>query len=189
MTGLCLTGTIGRVDVAQGNSGATMTHRFASFRGVAVAALLAAAPISAPAQADYPNRAIKIIVPVPPGGGANMVPRIVAEKLAARWAQPVIIENRSGAGLNIGAQAVASAAPDGYTLLATPPAPLVVFRRAIFRPWRGQEGAREHSYAQCRNDCITGNPSVATNVPAHPTGTAGVAIELGLTRLPHRLVS
>lgn len=96
-----------------------------TWRRIVMAALFAAAPGVVLAQADYPNRAIKIIVPVPPGGGANMVPRIVAEKLAARWGQPVIIENRPGAGMNIGAQAVASAAPDGYTLLATPPAPLV----------------------------------------------------------------
>ena len=63
---------------------------------------------------------------LPPGGVADIVPRIVAEKLTARWGQPVIIENRPGAGHNIGAEAVAKAEPDGYTLLATPQAPLVI---------------------------------------------------------------
>ncbi len=78
------------------------------------------------AEAEYPTRTIRIVVPLPPGPVADVVPRIVAEKLAAKWGQPVIVENRPGAALNIGAETVAKAEPDGYTLLATPPAPLVV---------------------------------------------------------------
>src|SRR5712691_6163815 len=76
--------------------------------------------------ANYPSRPIRIIVPFPAGGSADALPRIVAEKLAARWAQPVIVENRVGASGSIGAEAVWRAEPDGYTLLATPPAPLVI---------------------------------------------------------------
>ncbi len=76
--------------------------------------------------ADYPSRPIRIIVPFPAGGAADALPRIVAGKLAARWGQPVIVENRAGASGGIGAEAVARAEPDGYTLLATPPAPLVI---------------------------------------------------------------
>jgi len=64
--------------------------------------------------------------PFPAGGAADALPRIVAEKLAARWGQPVIVENRVGASGSIGAEAVSRAEPDGYTLLATPPAPLVI---------------------------------------------------------------
>jgi tripartite-type tricarboxylate transporter receptor subunit TctC len=67
---------------------------------------------------DYPNRTIKVIVPFAAGGGNDAVGRVVAEKLAERLGQPVIIENRVGAGGNIGAEAVAKATPDGYTLLA-----------------------------------------------------------------------
>jgi len=78
------------------------------------------------AQDNYPNRLIKIIVPVPPGAAADILPRIVAEKLASRWGQPVIVENRPGGALNIGAEAVAKAEPDGYTLLATPAPPLAI---------------------------------------------------------------
>ena len=75
---------------------------------------------------DFPHRTIKIVVPVSPGPLLDVVPRIVADKLAAKWNFPVIIENRPGAAQNLGAEAVASSDPDGYTLLASPPGPLVV---------------------------------------------------------------
>jgi tripartite-type tricarboxylate transporter receptor subunit TctC len=78
------------------------------------------------AQADYPTRAIKIVVPFPPGATVDTVPRIVGEKLSARWGQPVVIENRAGAAGNLGAEAVARAEPDGYTLLSSPPPPLAI---------------------------------------------------------------
>jgi tripartite-type tricarboxylate transporter receptor subunit TctC len=95
-------------------------------RHVLVAAtLLAAASGLASAQGDYPNRTIKIVVPLAAGGVADIAPRMLADKLSAKWGQTVIIENRPGAGHNIGAEAVAKAEPDGYTLLATPPGPLV----------------------------------------------------------------
>jgi tripartite-type tricarboxylate transporter receptor subunit TctC len=91
---------------------------------LALAAMLAA-PSSASAQ-DYPARAVKIIVPFPAGGTADVMPRIFADWLTRHWGQPVVIENRTGAAGNIGAEAVAKAEPDGYTLLAAPPPPLVI---------------------------------------------------------------
>ena len=98
-----------------------------SLRYTGLAALLLAAPGWAQDPAPgYPNRAIRIIVPFPAGGAADALPRIVAERLAAKWGQPVIVENRAGASGSIGAEAVWRADPDGYTLLATPPAPLVI---------------------------------------------------------------
>ena len=78
------------------------------------------------AAEDFPHRTIKIVVPVPPGPLLDVVPRIVAEKLSAKWGVAVIIENRPGAAQNLGAEAVARSDPDGYTLLASPPGPLVV---------------------------------------------------------------
>ncbi len=89
---------------------------------------------------DYPARAIRIIVPFPAGGTADLLPRIVGEKLAATWGQPVIIDNRAGAAGNIGAEMVYNAEPDGYTLLSAPPPPLVInpslYPRLGFDPTR-----------------------------------------------------
>ena len=87
------------------------------------AAFMAATP--APAQ-DYPNRAVKIIVPFPAGGTADAMPRVVADYLSRKWKHPVIIENRAGAGGNVGAEAAYKSEPDGYTLLSAPPPPLVI---------------------------------------------------------------
>src|SRR5262245_63842984 len=78
------------------------------------------------AAATFPNKPIKIIVCVPAGGGVDTVTRIVAEGLHQRLGQPVVVENRAGAAGNIGAEAVFTSDPDGYTLLAAQPAPLTV---------------------------------------------------------------
>ena len=79
------------------------------------------------AQADgYPDHPVKIIVPFPAGGTADAVPRIVADWLSRKWGQTVVIENRTGAAGNIGAELAFRSAPDGYTLLSAPPPPLVI---------------------------------------------------------------
>ena len=67
-------------------------------------------------------------MPFPAGGSADLMPRVVGEKLSQQWGQPVIVENRPGAAGNIGADAVFKAEPDGYTLLSAPPPPLVINR-------------------------------------------------------------
>src|SRR5215470_2896733 len=97
-------------------------------RGLLAMAALVAAVVAAPAAGaqDYPTRAVKIIVPFPAGGSADVLPRIVGEWLSRKWGQPVVIENRPGAGGNIGAELVYKAEPDGYTLLSAPPPPLVI---------------------------------------------------------------
>jgi len=80
-----------------------------------------------PAGADeFPARAVTIVVPFPPGGTADALPRIIAEKLRERWGQPVVVENRPGAAGTSGSTSVANAAPDGYTLLSSPAGPLVI---------------------------------------------------------------
>jgi tripartite-type tricarboxylate transporter receptor subunit TctC len=81
---------------------------------------------AAQAQDAYPSRPIRIIVPLAAGGGTDVLARVIALKLSARFGQPVTVENRTGAAGNIGAEAVFRAPPDGYTLLFTQPAPLAV---------------------------------------------------------------
>src|SRR5712691_4912446 len=100
--------------------GGNMTRRFflAAVFGLALCA-------SAHAQ-DYPARPIRILVPYPAGGSADLMPRIFAEKLGAKWGQPVLVEDRPGAGGNVGAEVAYMAEPDGYTLFATAPGPLIV---------------------------------------------------------------
>jgi len=98
--------------------------RASAWIGIVLAALAGSPP--AFAGEDYPQRAVKIIVPYPAGGSADVLPRILGDWLSRKWGQPVVIENRAGAGGNVGAEAAALAAPDGYTLLATPPAPLAI---------------------------------------------------------------
>jgi tripartite-type tricarboxylate transporter receptor subunit TctC len=91
---------------------------------VAAALLLLVAP--AFAQAPYPNKQVRIVVPFPAGGSADILCRLVGEKLSAAWGQTVIIDNRAGAGGNVGAEIVYRAEPDGYTLLCSPPGPLSI---------------------------------------------------------------
>ncbi len=109
-----------------------------TFLAIVSAALLAVSTAFAQNVADYPNRPIKIIVCVPAGGGVDTVTRIVAEGLHKRLGQPVVVENRAGASGNIGAEAVFTSDPDGYTLLAAQPAPLTVnpllYRKMNFDP-------------------------------------------------------
>ena len=92
---------------------------------LALSAAIAGADLPARAQ-DYPARLVKIIVPFPAGGTADIMPRIIGERLSRKWGRSVIIENHTGAGGNIGAAVVAKSEPDGYTLLASPPPPLVI---------------------------------------------------------------
>ncbi len=75
---------------------------------------------------DYPNRPIRIIVTFPPGGPTDIIARVVGQKLAEAWGQPVVIDNRSGAGGNIGTDLAAKSAPDGYTLLLSNFGPMAI---------------------------------------------------------------
>ena len=84
---------------------------FASF------GLLAALAVSPASAQEYPAKAVRMIVPFAPGGGADFFGRLLAEKLAPRLGQAVVIENRGGAGGSVGAEIAAKAAPDGYTLV------------------------------------------------------------------------
>jgi tripartite-type tricarboxylate transporter receptor subunit TctC len=92
-----------------------------------VLALVALFALSAPLAAQtYPERVVRIVNPFPPGGSVDTMARILAQKLSDNLGQQFIVENRAGAGGNTGAEGVAKAEPDGYTLLFTAPGPLVI---------------------------------------------------------------
>jgi len=95
---------------------ASMTATMMAAMLLTAAALLTAPIVTAAAQ-DFPNRPIRMIVPLTPGSGADIAGRIVGRFLSEAWHQPVVVENRAGAGGQIGTQVVAKADPDGYTLL------------------------------------------------------------------------
>src|ERR1043166_4650330 len=90
---------------------------------IAVVALVAA---SRPAGAEYPEHPIRIVVPYTPGGTVDVLARLIGPRFTAAFGQPVVVDNRPGAGGNIRADAVAKAPPDGYTLLLSTNAPLTI---------------------------------------------------------------
>ena len=91
---------------------------------LAVAAGLCSGPLSA--QEAFPSRLVKVIVPFPPGSTLDVLTRIMTDQLAQKWGHPVVIENVSGGGGNIGTDRFARSAPDGYTLLFAPPGPFTI---------------------------------------------------------------
>jgi len=127
---------------------------------------------SAAAQTDYPSRPVKFVVPFPPGGPLDVPARLIAQKLTEHWGKPVVVENQAGASGSIGANAVARAEPDGYTLLVTVDIPLTMYPavakqlpydpRADFRPIG--------IFARLQNGLFV-NPSVGA-------GTVGELVEL-----------
>jgi tripartite-type tricarboxylate transporter receptor subunit TctC len=111
------------------------TVRLLSMRSTAsgfVAAILwLAACVGAPAQ-EYPSRSIKMMIPLGPGGGGDVFTRALANELQKAWGQPVVVENRSGGGQNIGARACAEAPPDGYTLCVLS-SEAVIYNQFLFK--------------------------------------------------------
>lgn len=91
--------------------------KFLSICSLAFAAVTAFYSGPAAAQAPYPNHAIKLLVPIPPGGAPDVAARLIGQYLSESLGQPVVVENRTGANGNIAAEAVAKSEPDGYTLL------------------------------------------------------------------------
>jgi len=117
---------------------------------------------------DWPTKPVRIIVPFPPGGSADLLPRAVTESLQKQWGQPVIVDNRPGAAGNIGAAAVYEAQPDGYTLLSAPPPPLVINR--LLYP--------KLSYDSTRFVPMTVIAAIPNVLLVHPNVTASSVAEL-----------
>jgi tripartite-type tricarboxylate transporter receptor subunit TctC len=111
----------------------------AMLRAIVAAVLFALlSPLPAPAQGTFPTRSVKFIVPFPAGGINDVLARIVGDKLQTKWGQPVIIEQKTGAGGNIGADLTSHADPDGYTLMVAPPGPLSInqtlYKHLTYKP-------------------------------------------------------
>lgn len=104
---------------------------------------VASASASAYAQADYPHRPVRIVVPYAPGGGTDINARNVAPKLTERWKHSVVIDNRPGGNAMIGAEIVAKAAPDGHTILMSTSSEIVtvqhLFKNMAYDPVRDLE--------------------------------------------------
>jgi tripartite-type tricarboxylate transporter receptor subunit TctC len=116
-----------RCRIDETNGGTKMTTGIVKMvLSVIAISSLGFASAAAQSAAEFPNRMVRIVVPHPAGGGPDTFTRLVADKLAAKWKQPVIIENRVGGGSNIGATQVARADADGYTLLAAAPGPIAI---------------------------------------------------------------
>ncbi len=132
--------------------------------GITLAVWALSGPASAQTDAShYPDRPILIIVPYPPGGGTDILARVLAEKLQGLLKQPVVVENRPGASGNVGSEAVFRAKPDGYTLLFSAQPPLVanesLYAKLNFDP----DALASVSVAATANIVLLVNPKVPVN--------------------------
>ena len=128
------------------------------------------------AQAQsFPNKPIRMVVPYPPGGPTDIVARVVGQKLSEKLGQPLVVENRPGAGGNIGAEAVAKAAPDGYTLLVATTAHAI--NMTLFsKP--GYDTRKDFAPVSL----LTRGPLVLVTVPATPATNVAELIALAKAR-------
>jgi len=131
-------------------------------RGAAESAVILLALLTACAGSaqDYPSKPIRLVAPFAPGGATDVLARIVGQKITERLGQPVVIENRAGAGGNIGAELVAKSAPDGYTLLmgvremTTPRATSAVFVARLIGITRCQNAGNSSGSAPLYGRCV-----------------------------------
>ena len=138
-------------------------------------ALLLAAPLAvAAATAAYPQRPVRIVVPVSAGGGVDSLARLVAQHFHALWSQPFIVDNRAGAGGSIGAEIVARAAPDGYTLMVSSSSYLTnaAIREVRYDPIRDFQPITK----------LTTNPYIIVVTPSLPVKTVADLIALARAR-------
>jgi tripartite-type tricarboxylate transporter receptor subunit TctC len=115
-------------------------RRCSGLIGLATGTIAALWPGPSPAQEPYPSRTVKFVVPSAPGSTTDTLARLAADQLSRKWGKATIVENVAGGARNIGANQVARAAPDGYTLLISPPSPLsfnhLLYRDAGYDPTR-----------------------------------------------------
>lgn len=116
------------------------------------------------AAAPWPQKPIKLVVTFPPGGSSDIVARLLAPKLAEQWGQPVVIENKPGAGSALGAQAVAQSASDGYTLLVSNSAALSIAPHLLSKaPYHPMQNFAHLAYIGAVPTVLVAHPSVPAN--------------------------
>ncbi|WP_431283809.1 Bug family tripartite tricarboxylate transporter substrate binding protein [Humitalea sp. 24SJ18S-53] len=151
-----------------------LRHLFAATLAIAVSAMPAMAQVSTASPA-FPVKPVRIIVPLAPGGAGDVLARIMAEHLGALWSQPVVVENRPGAGGNIGAELVARSPGDGYTLLL---GTLGIHGASAIYPRLGYDPARELSPVTVLGDL----PNVIVVNPGLPAQTLMELVALARSR-------
>src|SRR3989475_9385204 len=128
--------------------------------------LLAALPVLAQAPDPYPSKPLRFILPFPPGGPTDILGRLIGERLTSSLGQPVVVENRGGAGGNVGAEAAAKSAPDGYTIVLG--APSLAISPSLYSKL-GYDAAKDFApgslVATVPNVMVT-HPSVPAATPA-----------------------
>ena len=139
------------------------TSKRAALLGAVLAAASLAAPTLVHAQA-WPNKPLRIVVPYPPGGSSDIIARLIGQQLSAALKQPVLIDNRAGANGNIGADIVAKAAPDGYTVMLCDVGALAispsVYTKLSFDPSKDLQGVTMLAYSP---HMLVVHPSVPAN--------------------------
>ena len=137
-----------------------ITHKTMFARMLLATAMAFTLPVHAQ---DFPNKPIRMVVPYSPGGGTDIVARLLAEKLQRKWGHAVIVDNRPGAGGNLGAGAVSAAAPDGYTILFTAQGPLVVNKSIYARLTYDPDAFAPVSLVTVAYSVLLVNPKMSAN--------------------------
>src|SRR5689334_3959104 len=122
--------------------------------------VVAALATQAWAQEPWPTKPVRIIVPFPAGGVADLAPRVVGQKLSEKWGQPVVVENKAGAAGNIGMGEGARAAPDGYTLVLAPTGNLTVNQYLFKLPFDTAKDFAPITVLATSPNVLVVNPSV-----------------------------
>lgn len=146
-------------------------HALALFSCLALSAAAAPPVLAQP----FPAKPVRLVVPYPPGGPTDIVARVVGQKLSDRLGQPLVVENRPGAGGNIGAEAVARAAPDGYTLLVATTAHAI--NMTLFRK-PGYDTRKDFAPVSL----LTRGPLVLVTAPATPAANVAELIAMARAR-------